>query len=298
MSHTLPPSRSEPAGRRQSLRGDLREISCDFIQFRELLVQLTLRDLRVRYKQVAMGIGWAIVTPLIVVLAGWMFSLAFSRMAGGSPSAEAMAGLAVKSVGWAFFTGALTFGPMSLTISIVLMTKVYFPRELLPLAAVFTQLIDAAIAIAALCILLPFFGVSLSYGLLWLPFLAAILVMLTTAAVLFLGCLNIFFRDVKYVVQLVTSFGIFFTPVFFPVDAFGATVAKLLMLNPLAAVLEGMRLAVVHGHNLARPFYSATSGIAVWEPWHLLYVSAFAVVALVMSAVVFHRSELAFAEYV
>jgi ABC-type polysaccharide/polyol phosphate export permease len=285
-----------PTGDRRSVLADLREIGADLIRFRELLLQVTLRDVRIRYKQAVMGIGWAVVMPLVVVLSGCVVTLAFAHIGGWTPGGAVLAAIAVKSLGWAFFVGALGFGTASITGNIALVTKVYFPREILPVASVLTQLLDAAIGALVLCVALPLFGVGLSSAVLWVPVLVLLLVMLTTAATLLLSCANVFFRDAKHVVQVVLSFGIFFTPVFFTADALGPHGAWLIMLNPLAPVLEGMRLAIVHGHDLLHPL--AHGGVPVWQPWYLAYAAVAGVGGLLASALIFHRAEFVFAEWV
>ena len=289
------PDTVAPASR--SLLAELREIASDLGHYRELLVQLTLRDLRIRYKQAVMGIGWAILTPLVVALSGWILRLAFGRLAGAPPGEEEMAAIAVRSLGWAFFVGAVGFGTSSITANLPLVTKVYFPREVLPLAAVLTQIADLGVGVLVVAAVLPLFGVGVSGALLWLPLLLLLLVLLTTAATLLFSCANVFFRDARHLVQLVVSFGIFFTPVFFDASAFGARWTHLVMLNPLAPILEGARLVVVHGHSLARPLVDA-AGAVIWTPWYLGYAALWAVGGLLASAVVFHRAEFAFAEYV
>jgi len=290
---------AEPAGgSRRSIGADLREIGSDLIQFRELLVELTLRDIRIRYKQAAMGVFWAVLTPLVLLLSGWILRLAFGRLSGEAPNDVVMAGVAVKSLAWAFFVGALGFGTASITANLSLVTKTYFPREILPLASVLTQLVDAAIGVVALILALPFFGVPLSPALLWVIPLSLALVMITTGAVLLGSCANVFFRDAKHLVQLVLSFGIFFTPVFFDADAFGPSGSRLVMLNPLAPVLEGLRLAVVHGHNLFTPLASGSGEGLAWAPWYLGYAGLWAIGLLGASAIAFHRAESVFAEYV
>lgn len=295
-SPALPPE--TPARAAGSVVADLREIATDLVRFRELLFELTLRDIRIRYKQAAMGVFWAILTPLVLFLSGWILRLAFGRLSGEVPNDVVMAGIAVKSLAWAFFVGALAFGTASITANLSLVTKTYFPREILPLASVLTQLVDAAIGTLALAIALPFFGVHLSAGFLWaLPLILA-LVMITTGAVLLGSCANVFFRDAKHLVQLVLSFGIFFTPVFFSASNFGEHGARLVMLNPLSPVLEGLRLALVEGHNLLQPLASAGGGAPVWAPWYLGYAGAWAIGLLTVSAVAFHRAEQVFAEYV
>jgi len=280
------------------MAADLREIISDLIRFRELLFQLTLRDIRIRYKQAVMGVGWAVLTPMVVVLAGLVLRTAFPRLTGHAPTDIAMASIAVKSLGWAFFVGAVSFGTVSMTVNIVLVTKVYFPRELLPLASVLTQIVDTSIGTVGLAVALAVFGVGFSPAVLWLPVLVLLLVMLTTAAVLLLSCANVFYRDARHLVQVLLSFGVFFTPVFFGADAFNATGARIVMLNPLAPVLEGMRLAIVQGHNLLVPFASAHAGTAAWQPWYLAYAAVWAVGGIVATAILFHRAEFVFAEYV
>ena len=294
------PTDVEPAQvseRRASILGDFGEHVRDLSAHRELLFQLTRRDMRIRYKQALMGVGWAIIMPLVVILSGWVLRIAFARLANAPLDSAIMAGIAVKSVGWAFFVGALGFGTSSITANFALVTKVYFPRAVLPLASVATQIADGAIAAAALMVILPFFGVSLSWTLLWLIPLTGVLIALTTAAALLFSCANVFFRDARHLVQLILSFGIFFTPVFFDASAFGGNNTWLVMLNPLAPVLEGMRLAVIAGHNLAAPLGGSGSTL-VWTPWFLLWSAGASVLLLVLSSVIFHRAEFKFAEYV
>ena len=110
-----------------------------------------------------------------------------------------------------------------------------------------------------------------------------------------------FFRDVKYIVQVLLTFGIFFTPVFFEPAMFGVVGAKLMMLNPLAPLLEGIRLALVEGHNLLRPLVigaDSSAQIAAWSPWYLAYSAGWGILGLVGSSLLFHRLEFLFAEYV
>ncbi len=277
---------------------DLGAIARDLVHYRELLVELTLRDIRIRYKQAAMGVLWAILTPLVLLLSGWILRLAFGRLYGEAPNDVIMAGIAVKSLAWAFFVGAMAFGTASITANLSLVTKTYFPREILPLASVLTQLVDAAIGTLALVFTLPFFGVHFSAGFFWAVPLVLALVMITTGAVLLGSCANVFFRDAKHLVQMVLSFGIFFTPVFFNAANFGAAGAKLMMLNPLSPVLEGLRLSIVEGHNLFLPLASAAGDMLIWTPFYLVYAALWAGGLLTVSAVLFHRAEAVFAEYV
>ncbi len=280
---------------------DLREIATDIWRRRDLLYQLARRDVRIRYKQAVMGFAWAIFMPLLIVLAGFLIRLAMATVSGSELQTTTVAGLAVKSLPWAFFVGSIGFTVNSLTGNMNLVTKVYFPREVLPLASIGAQLFDTLIGTAGLLLLLPFLGVRPTAALLWVPLLALILIMFTAASGLFLSCANLFFRDVKYIVQVMLTFGIFFTPVLFEPAMLGPIGAQLVMLNPLAPILEGVRLAVVEGHNLAEPLTQPTkSGMqaVAWQPWYLLYSAVWAVGGLIGSALMFHRLEFVFAEYV
>lgn len=290
-----------PAPRHGGVFADLREIATDLWDRRDLLYQLARRDVRIRYKQAVMGFAWAIFMPLLVVLAGFLIRLAMATVSGSELRTTTVAGLAVKSLPWAFFVGSIGFAVNSLTGNINLVSKVYFPREVLPLASIGAQLFDTLIGAAGLLLLLPFLGVRPTLALAWVPLLALTLITFTAASGLFLSCANLFFRDVKYIVQVLLTFGIFFTPVLFEPAMLGPIGAKVVMLNPLAPLLEGFRLAVVQGHNLAEPLTQMTrTGLeaTVWQPWYLLYSGVLAVGGLIGSALMFHRLEFVFAEYV
>jgi ABC-type polysaccharide/polyol phosphate export permease len=140
-------------------------------------------------------------------------------------------------------------------------------------------------------------GIGSLAGALWAVVLAFLLVCLTLAVALVASCANVYFRDARYVVQLITSFGIFFTPVFYDVDAFGTRGVRLLMANPVTPLLEGARLALVRGHDLRVSLVGA-NGVESWSPWFLVYSALWAIVGLAGSAILFRRAEANFAEYV
>jgi lipopolysaccharide transport system permease protein len=269
--------------------------------WRDLLHQLTLRDIRIRYKQAVMGFGWAIFMPMLVVMAGLLVRFSMATVSGTALQDDALAGMAVKALAWAFFVGAIGFATPSLVGSQGLVSKVYFPREILPISTIVAQLFDSAIGAVVLALLLPFLGAVLSPQLLWVPLLVLLLVTFTTAAGLVLSCGNLFFRDVKYIVQVLLTFGIFLTPVFTEPEMFGAAGARILMLNPIAPLLEGLRLAVAEGHNLLEPLTVLSQAgvpILAWTPLDLLYSAVWAFAGLFVSMLIFRRAAVAFAEYV
>lgn len=289
-------SGATPPPTRRSLASDLRTIATDLVASRDLLVQLTLRDIRIRYKQAVLGFAWALVLPLAIVLAGLVVRIAISVASAHPLERTELAEMAVKAVPWAFYVGCIGAATPVLVSNLTLVTKIYFPREVLPIAACLAQTFDSAIGATIVIVILPFLGVRPSVQLLWVPLLAVLLWLLTVAAALFLSCANLFFRDVKYLVQVFLSFGIFFTPVLVNAAMFGRSLAPVVMLNPLAPILEGLRLAVVSHHNLLRP--ATTNGIVAWHPWYLAYAAAWAVLGLGAGAILFHRSEKKFAEFV
>lgn len=293
----LPP---DPAPRR-SIHHDLRVIAVDELwRYRDLLYELMLRDIRIRYKQAVMGFAWAILMPALIVGAGTIVRYAMAYVGGGHVQTAEIAGIAVKALPWAFFVGAIGFATSSLTGNLPLVSKIYFPREVLPLSATLAQGFDASIGAITVAIALPLLGVHYGLTALWAPLLALLILCVTAGSALFLGCANLFFRDVKYIVQVMLMFGIFFTPVFFEPSMFGPLGARVMMLNPLAPLLEGLRLSVVAGHNLLVPLvvHTARHDVLAWSPWYLVYGAAWAIVGLLASALLFHRSEGLFAEYV
>lgn len=286
---------------RPSIREAYREILRDLVTYRELMYEFTRRDIRIRYKQAIMGFGWAIFMPILIVASGVLVRFAMGQVSNSSVGSADIAGIAVKGIAWAFFVGTITFATGTLTLNHNLISKVYFPREVLPLSALLAQSFDTAIGLTALLVLLPFLGVTPHWSMLWVPLLLGLLFLLTAAATLFLSCANLFFRDVKYIVQVLLTFGIFFTPVFYEPAMMGPKGAVYMQLNPLTPLLEGLRLSVVEGHNLLQPLTTVTRAGPValaWNPWMLAYSAGWAVLGLLGASLLFHRSEPAFAENV
>ena len=290
LSVTVPNAASRP------LTTEFRESALEVWRFRDMLYQLTLRDIRIKYKQAALGFGWAVFMPAMIVLAGCLVRFAIMRVNNEPVRLSTIASLSIKGLAWSFFVGTITFATTSLTGNSQLVTKVYFPRAVLPIAATLAQSFDTAIGAGVLLLTLPFLGARWTAALLWVPVLIALLLLFTLASSLFLSCANLFYRDVKYIVQVLLTFGIFFTPVFFEPAMLGPRLSALCMINPLAPLLEGLRLAIVEGHSLLSPI-TADSGAVVWSPLLLLYSAVWATLGLAASATLFHRSEFVFSEY-
>ncbi|MGO9315764.1 MAG: ABC transporter permease, partial [Syntrophobacteraceae bacterium] len=223
-----------------------REMVQEIVQYRELLFQMTLRDVRIRYKQAIMGFGWALFMPMLIVVSGLLIRMVMAEMSGGKLAAAGAGSMMVKALPWSFFVGAIGFATNSLTSNSSLVSKIYFPREIFPLSATLAQMFDTTIGSILLAVILfGFMKVGISIEILWVVPLVLCLLTLTIGAGLLLSCANLFFRDVKYIVQVLVTFGIFFTPVFYDAVNLGPTGCKIIMLNPLAPIFEGLRLSIV-----------------------------------------------------
>ena len=238
----------------------------ELIRSRELLYMISWREIRIRYKQSVMGLLWAVLMPIIITGAGVLVRVVASKASGRSITGADIGGIGVKALPWAFFVSALRFGTASLTGNNNLVTKIKFPRLVFPLSSVLTSLFDMAIAIPVLLFLLPFAGARWSVTMLWVPVLLLILILFTAGLCILFSAANLFFRDIKYIVEVVLTFAIFFTPVLYDASLAGKY-RWILMVNPVAPVLEGLNLAVVRGQQPDLPWlaYSlAVSALLFW----------------------------------
>lgn len=211
---------------------------------RDLLYILTWREITVKYKQSIMGMLWAVLMPSIIIGAGLIVRYAFATVSGKPLALSDLTSVAVKAAPWAFFVSSIRFGTSSLISNTNLVTKIYLPRLVFPLAAVFSQLLDFLIAAAVVFLVLVFAGTGWSIQLLWLPLIVGTLILLTTALAVIFSAASLFFRDVKYIVEVLLTFAIFFTPVFYDSALFGSW-APWLLANPVSPLLEATSSIVI-----------------------------------------------------
>lgn len=228
--------------------------------FRELLVFVVWRDLRVRYRQTVLGAAWAVIQPFTTMV---VFSLVFGRLAGmpsdGVPyPVFAYAGL----VPWTYFAAGVSQGAGSLVGSQSLLTKVYFPRLIVPLGAVVVPLVDAAVALAMLAVVMAWYGVAPGLAVLWLPAFTVLAIAAAAAAAVGLAALNVKYRDVRFVVPFLVQFWLFVTPVAYPTSLVPEQWRWLYALNPMATVVEGYRWALT-GTPAPTPGMLGASTVAV-----------------------------------
>lgn len=250
-------------------------------QHRELLYFLIWRDVKVRYKQTALGAAWAIVQPLATML---VFTLFFSKFAGISSDGIpyplfAYSGLML----WTFFSNSIVNGTNSLISSSNLITKVYFPRMFVPAASIGAGLLDLAVALAILFALLIVTGVGFAATLLLLPLFVLLMTVLSLAATLLISSLTVKYRDIRSILPFAIQLLMFASPIIYPASIVPERWRWLMSLNPLSGILENFRAATA-GRPLNWPTLAAASLVSV--------------VLLVFSAYNFRRLEQNFADLV
>lgn len=229
-----------------------------------MLVLLTWRDVTLRYKQTFLGVSWAILQP---VLATVVFSIFFGRV-GKIPSEGvpypvfALAAL----VPWTFFSNGLLLGSNSLIMNYSLITKIYFPRVMIPLAALAAGLLDLLVASAVLAGLMAWYGIVPGWSALWIPLLVVVLVLATSGVTVWLAALNVRYRDVRFVVPFLAQVWLFATPIVYPVTFVPSKWRLLVGLNPMAGVVEGFRAALLPVRVDAAPvvLVSAVAAVAMF----------------------------------
>ncbi len=254
----LPPADSiviEPPGRGISL--GLRELW----RYRELLFFLTWRDVKVRYKQTALGAAWALLQPLLTMV---VFSVIFGSLAK-LPSEGIPYPIFTYTalLPWQLFAFSLTSSSTSLINDQRLITKVYFPRLVIPISSVLAGLIDFLIAFVVLLGMLIFYQVPLSWRMLSLPLFVLLAVISALAVGLWLSTLNVKYRDVRYVVPFLTQFWMYATPIAYSSTLIPEKWRLLYALNPMTGVVEGFRWALLGSGEGAGPMVLVSAVIMV-----------------------------------
>lgn len=290
-----PPPSVPYVRRRSSLAAILKELW----DARDLVVQFMLRDINIRYAQAIMGFAWALLMPLLIVGAGLVFRLVLATLSNTSVEGMSVASLSVKAIPWAFFSGALSTATQSVIAQSNLLGKVYFPRESIPVASVLAQCSDLLVSLVMVAIIIPIVGVPPHLTMLWTIPTLVLLILFTTGWALILSCANLFFRDVKYILQVALNFGVFATPVFFEPQMLGRRGAPVMLALPLSPFIQAMDVAAVRGHSLLETLTVQNAKgvtLVVWQPWMLGYATVLSILVFALGLLVFRRSSSRFAE--
>jgi lipopolysaccharide transport system permease protein len=251
----------------------------ELVRYRELLLALARRDLLLRYKQTLMGVGWSILMPVTYMI---LFSLIFTRVVrlqtGVPYPIYAYTGL----LPWNLLASSLRFSVSSLTANTVLVTKVYFPREILPFSVLLVSLVDFAVGAVILAGLMAWYRIGVHPSLLFVPLILLVQIVFTAGVTLLVAMGNLFYRDVKYLLEIGITLWMFATSVVYPVERLGGKLGPLLALNPMTPILNAYRAVVLEGHAPA-------AGPLAWA-------ALVSVILLFASWLAFHRAEFRFAE--
>jgi lipopolysaccharide transport system permease protein len=239
----------------------------EFWQYRELLWFLAQRDVKLRYKQTVLGIAWAVVQPLLQMV---LFSVVFGRL-GKLPSDGVPYPLLtlVGLLPWQLFVYALTQSSNSLVSEQRLITKVYFPRLIVPVASVLAGVVDLAVSLGLLLVMIGIYGgtggyhFAFTWALATLPALVAVALLTALAFGLWLSALNVKYRDFRYVVPFLAQFWMFLTPVAYSSSLVPAKYRLLYGLNPMAGVVEGFRWALLGTADPSWPLMIASSAVVL-----------------------------------
>ncbi len=251
-------------------------------EYKELLYFLIWRDVKVRYKQTILGVGWAVIQPFFTMV---VFSLFFGKLAkmpsDGVPyPIFAFAAL----VPWTFFANGLSQASNSLVGSAELIKKVYFPRLAIPIAAVLVGAVDFVFAFIILIGMMLYFGIVPTINICWLPLLLVLVIVISLGVSLWLSAFNVQYRDVKYVIPFLTQFWLFATPIAYPSSLLSEPWRTLYGINPMVGVVEGFRWALLGAKTAPGPIVIVSSAVAF--------------LVLISGALYFRRMEKTFADVV
>jgi ABC-type polysaccharide/polyol phosphate export permease len=250
-------------------------------EYWELLYVMSLRDLQLRYKQTIMGFGWAVFMPLLNTI---LFSVIFTKVAkldvGVPYPVFAYCGL----LAWNLTASALRFSVSSLTANINLVAKVYFPREIFPFSAVFVSVVDFGVGAILLAVMMIYYQIPITPALLFLPVVILVQVTFTAGVALFLAMANLFYRDVKYLFEVVITLWMFASSVLYPLDNLSGAARVISTLNPMTPIIDSYRAILFRGQIPELVPFATVAAISL-----VLFGGAW---------LTFHRSEFQFAEYI
>ena len=220
----------------------------DLWRFRELFFVLSLRDLSVRYKQTVIGVLWAVLRPLLTMI---VFTIVFGRIAKLPSEGQAPYALMVYAamLPWQFFASALQESSNSLVANSMLISKVYFPRLIIPASSIITSLVDFFLSFVILLGLMVYFQFPPTWNMLFLPVFLLIAILTAIGVGLYITSLNVKFRDFRYIIPFIIQFGLYVSPVGFSSSIVPEKYRLLYSLNPMVGVIDGFRWAILGGES-------------------------------------------------
>lgn len=239
----------------------------DLWRYRELFIILTWRDLKVRYKQTVIGVAWSVVRPLLTMV---IFTFVFSYIAQLPANTSAPYAIMVYAamLPWQFFATSLTDSSNSLVGNSNLISKVYFPRLIIPASTVITSLVDFLISFLIMILLFVFYNYYPSWQIIALPLFLLMALLASLGVGLYITALNVKYRDFKHILQFIVQFGLYVSPVGFNSTIIPEKYALLYYINPMASVIDGFRWCLLNGeqplHSEGFLISAAVTGFFLW----------------------------------
>jgi len=240
------------------------------LQYRELIYNLVIRELKIRYKNSALGILWSLMNPLLMMI---VFTIVFTVMTPVADIDKYPVFLLCGLLPWNFFNASVLGATISLVANSALIKKVYFPREVIPIAIILANLVHFFIALVVLFVFIALFQIELTIWAIYLPVIVLIQIILTLGISLFLATANVFYRDTQQILDVLLLAWFFFTPIFYPInilpksyDLFGVTLdvwRLVYILNPMASLVANYRIILYYGSPPALDFLIRTAFTAV-----------------------------------
>ena len=254
----------------------------ELFHYRGLLWSWVVRNIKVRYKQSLLGVVWAILQPLSATI---IMALVFSRFIHVSTDGIPYPIFYYSALlPWTFSATSITFGTSCLVSNMNLVTKIYFPREILPISSVLASFVDFLVAAVIFVGMIVFYSVPVALSWVWVPVLLLIQILLTLGIVLFASALNVFYRDIRFVVPLGIQLWMYLTPIIYPLSLVPERFRALYMLNPMAGLIDSYRRIILQ---------------AQWpEATYLLTASVVSVVVFLFAYIYFKRAEAVFADII
>lgn len=252
------------------------------LKYKDLFLVFIWREFSIRYRQSLIGFLWAIIQPLSLML---LFTLVFTYLMPVKVSDYPYSVFFYSALlPWSFFSSSLNYAVPSLTGHYNLITKIYFPREIIPLSGIAVAFIDFVIASLVFIGLLLFYKIPLTVQALWVLPLFFLLIIFTVSISLILSALNVYYRDVNLAINFLIQLWFFATPIFYSINNIPAKLKTILFLNPLAYIIENMRKCVIEG-----------SAIILWQYFSMLI---YVIVIFFISYNLFKKTEIKFADVI
>ncbi len=250
--------------------------------YRELLINLAKREITVRYKQSILGYAWVIINPLFQIL---VISFVFSTFLRVPPvGVPFIIFISVALLPWTFFSTSITSSTNSLVNNSTLITKIYFPREILIYSTILAKMVDFALSLVILVGLIIFFQIPINLYIIWVPIILLIQIVFTTGISLILSALNLFYRDIQYILTLILTLWFYVTPIAYPTEVIPEKFKLIFSLNPMAVIVNAYREVIIgQGNpNINSLMIALITSIAIF----------------IFSFIIFKKLEKSFADYV